>query len=185
MAQHAGIVGISRLVDEKLNLALDALSFPSISLLVALKLLVDLLNGTPSGGLVLIHSARRCSISVFLFILTGVFIIVVAAGDPGASSLDLWCLEGALGWTTCTMGRSPWRRIVRSVTALSRRTIAVASADSEKQHHLVPKVLDKLILMSRGCNSLRDVAELMNADIINAAATGDDVEEGRSTERQY
>ena len=48
-----------------------------------------------------------------------------------------------------------------------------------------PKVLDKLILMSRGCNSLRDVAELMNADIISAAATGEVVEEGRSTERQH
>ena len=46
-----------------------------------------------------------------------------------------------------------------------------------------PKVLDKLILMSRGCNSLRDVAELMNADIDGGGAasrstTEKDVEEG-------
>lgn len=39
-----------------------------------------------------------------------------------------------------------------------------------------PKLLDKLILMSRGCNSLRDVSELMNADIV--ATTKKDVEEG-------
>ena len=43
-----------------------------------------------------------------------------------------------------------------------------------------PKVLDKLILMSRGCNSLRDVAELMNADADIGDATTEkaDVEEG-------
>ena len=44
-----------------------------------------------------------------------------------------------------------------------------------------PKVLDKLILMSRGCNSLRDVAELMNANMggVGAASTTEkDVEEG-------
>ena len=32
-----------------------------------------------------------------------------------------------------------------------------------------PKVLDKLILMSRGCNSLRDIADLMNAHVSSAA----------------
>ena len=42
-----------------------------------------------------------------------------------------------------------------------------------------PKVLDRLILMSRGCNSLRDVAELMNADADTGAATTEkDVGEG-------
>jgi len=38
-----------------------------------------------------------------------------------------------------------------------------------------PKILDKLILMSRGCNSLRDCADLMNA---NVNATTEDVEKG-------
>ena len=32
-----------------------------------------------------------------------------------------------------------------------------------------PKVLDKLILMSRGCNSLRDIADIMNAHVSSAA----------------
>jgi len=40
-----------------------------------------------------------------------------------------------------------------------------------------PKILDKLILMSRGCNSLRDVADLMNADV-NASNPEDDIENG-------
>ena len=110
MIQHAEVVGISRLVDEKLNLALHTLSFPGIALLVALKLLVDLLDGT-SGSLVLvllvvlIHGARglladgtgQSTISGFLFILVGVFIIVVAGGVLGAGSLDLSCLEGTHG----------------------------------------------------------------------------------------
>lgn len=105
MIQHAEVVGISRLVDKKLNLALHTLPFPRIALLVALKLLVDLLDGT-SGGfvlillVVLIHGAgglladgtSQSIISVFLFILVGVFIIVVAAGVPGTGSLDLSCL---------------------------------------------------------------------------------------------
>ena len=43
-----------------------------------------------------------------------------------------------------------------------------------------PKILDKLILMARGCNSLRDVADLMNADA-NASNPEDDIEKGSST----
>ena len=110
MIQHGKIIRIPRLVDKKLDLALHALPFPGIALLVALKLLVDLLDGT-SGGLILIllvvlihgaggllaDSTGQSAISGFLFILVGVFIIVIVAGVPGAGSLDLSCLEGAHG----------------------------------------------------------------------------------------
>ena len=44
-----------------------------------------------------------------------------------------------------------------------------------------PKVLDKLILMSRGCNSLRDIADIMNAHVSSAAEivpAEEDVENG-------
>ena len=42
-----------------------------------------------------------------------------------------------------------------------------------------PKILDKLILMSRGCNSLRGIADLMNADV-NASNQEDGIEKGSS-----